>query len=159
MFKTLEEEWDNVLAYIKERHKISDVSFNTWLLPLTLYSVNEFLVVKVMVPDVNYIGYIKKRYGPMFKTSIEAVVHKACEIEFITKEQAVDECTEASQMIERTQANYGKEDEPKEPQRFFDQIYKASLRLLIGALVESKALTTQDILEIYEVLRMTGEYE
>lgn len=62
-------------------------------------------------------------------------------------------------MIERTQANYGKEDEPKEPQRFFDQIYKASLRLLIGAIVESKALTTQDILEIYEVLRMTGEYE
>lgn len=60
MFKTLEEEWDNVLAYIKERYKIPDVSFNTWLLPLTLYSVNEFLVVKVMVPDVNYIGYIKK---------------------------------------------------------------------------------------------------
>lgn len=159
MFKILEEEWDNVLAYIKEKYKISDVSFNTWLLPLALYSVNEFYVVKVIVPDVNYIGYIKKRYGPMFKTAIEAVVHKACEIEFITEEQAVDECTEASQMMERTQANYGKEGEPKEPQRFFDQIYKASLRLLIGALVESKALTTQDILEIYEVLRMTEEYE
>ena len=159
MFEMMREKWNDILMHIKEKHNISDVSFSTLLLPLRLYGMDEFNGVKIIVPDVNYIDNIKKKYGPMFKTSIEDVVHETCEIEFITEEQAVDKCMEASLVVDGIQVVHGKKDEPKEPQRFFDQIYKASLGLLIGALVESKALKTQDIFELYEVLRKAEEYE
>ena len=36
MLDTLKTKWNDILHYIKEEHDISDVSFNTWLVPLQI---------------------------------------------------------------------------------------------------------------------------
>ena len=33
------EKWDEILQIVKTEHDLSDVSFNTWLKPLTVYEV------------------------------------------------------------------------------------------------------------------------
>lgn len=91
MIETIKEKWDEILVHVKDKYKISDVSFNTWLYPLQLYSMDESSTVKIAVHDANFIGYIKKKYGPMLKTSIEEVTHISCEIEFIIEGQTVDD--------------------------------------------------------------------
>ena len=35
------EKWDEILQIVKTEHDLSDVSFNTWLKPLTVYEVVE----------------------------------------------------------------------------------------------------------------------
>ena len=44
------EKWDEILQIIKIEHDLSDVSFNTWLKPLKIYSVEGNLVT-ILVPS------------------------------------------------------------------------------------------------------------
>ena len=73
MLETLKEKWDDILHYLKEEHEISDISFSTWLLPLQIYSVEPGNVVKIIVPDANFLGYIKKKYSFLLNISIEEI--------------------------------------------------------------------------------------
>lgn len=102
MIETIKEKWDEILVHVKDKYKISDISFNTWLYPLQLYSMDESSTVKIAVHNANFIGYIKKKYGPMLKTSIEEVTHIRCEIEFIIDGQTVDD-------IEKKKKSFQKE--------------------------------------------------
>ena len=40
MLEKLKEKWDEILLNLKEEHEITDVSFQTWLLPLKVHSIN-----------------------------------------------------------------------------------------------------------------------
>lgn len=41
MLETLKEKWNDILKYLKEEYDISDVSFDTWLLPLEVYALEQ----------------------------------------------------------------------------------------------------------------------
>ena len=64
MLETLKEKWNDILKYLKEEYDISDVSFDTWLLPLDLCLEQPGNIVKIIVPDANFLGYIKKNTAP-----------------------------------------------------------------------------------------------
>ena len=42
MLETLKEKWNDILKYLKEEYDISDVSFDTWLLPLEVYANKKY---------------------------------------------------------------------------------------------------------------------
>ena len=103
MLETLKEKWDDILIYLKEEYEISDVSFSTWLLPLQLYDVDASSTVRIIAPDANFIGYIKKKYGLMLKVSIEEMTDIPCEIEFVVKDQIAEESAKTNQLIKNNQ--------------------------------------------------------
>lgn len=39
------EKWEEILQYVKKEHELSDISFDTWLKPLEVYSVEENLIL------------------------------------------------------------------------------------------------------------------
>lgn len=82
MLEKLQEKWDDILNYMKEEHDISDVSFKTWLLPLKLYSLDNNKLY-ILVPDANFLGYLKKKYSFLLQITIEEVTEIKCDIEFI----------------------------------------------------------------------------
>lgn len=86
MIEKLKEKWDEILLNLKEEHEISDVSFKTWLLPLKVHSIKGSAVM-VIVPDVNFLGYIKKKYGFLLKITIEEMIGLECEVDFIVEDQ------------------------------------------------------------------------
>lgn len=98
MIELLKEKWDDILINLKEEHEISDVSFKTWLLPLKPYSVDKSKVT-VIVPDVNFLGYIKKKYGLLLKVTIEEVIGLECEVEFIVEDQVRSESESSNKLI------------------------------------------------------------
>ena len=69
MLEKLKEKWNEILLNLKEEHEITDVSFKTWLLLLKVYSVNGDKVI-VTVPDMEFLGYIRKKYGFLLKITI-----------------------------------------------------------------------------------------
>ena len=80
MLETLKEKWNEILKYLKEEYDISDVSFDTWLLPLEVYALEQpGNIVKIIVPDANFLGYIKKKYSTMLMVSIAEVTGIKCD--------------------------------------------------------------------------------
>ena len=102
MIEKIKEKWDEILLHIKEEHELTDVSFKTWLLPTQPYSMKDG-TLQILVPDVQFLGYIKKKYGLLIQITIEELPGIECEVDFVTIEQ-VDEPqkeTDKSHLINR----------------------------------------------------------
>ena len=50
MLNTIKEKWPEILSHLKSEHDVSDVSFNTWLKPLEVVSVDNGTIF-IVVPD------------------------------------------------------------------------------------------------------------
>ncbi len=87
MLEKLQENWDDILLYLKEEHDIMDVSYRTWLLPLQIYDMDGDKAV-IIVPDSAMIRYIRRKYGLFLKVAIEEKTGIECEVDFISKEEA-----------------------------------------------------------------------
>ncbi len=83
------EKWDEILRTVKEEHDLTDVSYNTWLKPLTVYNV-EGTTLYILVPSGQVemgINYIKKKYTLPIKVAIAEITGIDYEIVFISQEQ------------------------------------------------------------------------
>ncbi len=98
MIKRLQENWDNILLYLKEEHDIMDVSYRTWLLPLQLHHMDGDTAV-IAVPDSAMIGYIRKKYAFFLKVAIEEKTGIQCEVDFISKEEAEKSASHAKKKL------------------------------------------------------------
>ncbi len=106
MLETLKEKWNDILKFLKEEYEISNVSFDTWLLPLELYSMEQpGNIIKIIVPDANFLGYIKKKYSVMLKVSIEEVTGIKCNnVEFLVEEEIKKNKENINHLIKNNQA-------------------------------------------------------
>lgn len=104
MLETLKEKWDEILLYLKNEYEISNVSFQTWLLPLEIYSLKQSgNIIQIIVPDANFLGYIKKKYSVMLKVSIEEVTGIRCDnVEFIVEDEIIRDSVSDNQLINAT---------------------------------------------------------
>lgn len=104
MLETLKEKWDEILLYLKNEYEISNVSFQTWLLPLEIYSLKQpGNIIQIIVPDANFLGYIKKKYSVMLKVSIEEVTGIRCDnVEFIVEDEIIRDSVSDNQLIDAT---------------------------------------------------------
>ena len=104
MLETLKEKWDEILHYLKNEYEISNVSFQTWLLPLEIYSLKQpGNIIQIIVPDANFLGYIKKKYSVMLKVSIEEVTGIRCDnVEFIVEDEIIRDSVSDNQLINAT---------------------------------------------------------
>lgn len=103
MLEKIKEKWDQILLHIKEEHELTDVSFKTWLLPTEPYAVKGN-TLQILVPDIHFLGYIKKKYGFLLQITIEELTAIECELEFVTLEQvsAQQEESDKNQLINRS---------------------------------------------------------
>ena len=100
MLEQLIEKWDDILLYLKEEHDISNVSFTTWLLPLKVSSL-EGNTLEVIVPDANFLSYLKRKYTLLLKVSIEEVTGITCDVNFILEEDT--KARQSKQLIQTKQ--------------------------------------------------------
>lgn len=82
MFDLINEKWDEILEILKKEHDIMDVSFNTWIKPLKIHSV-ENNIITLLVPDDNIgISYLNKKYYIPLKVVVQEVTGQALDIVF-----------------------------------------------------------------------------
>ena len=100
MIEKLQEQWDEILLYMKEEHEIMDISFKTWLLPLKVHHVDKNTnTATIVVPDSNMIGYIRKKYGLPLEVSIAERLGVECKLNFISKEEAESAAPAAENLL------------------------------------------------------------
>ena len=88
MLEQLKENWSKILDTVKEDQELSDVSFNTWLLPLEPVSVEGNTITILYPEDQNRLNYIEGKYKFFVQVAIEEVLGIKCELNFIIPETA-----------------------------------------------------------------------
>lgn len=82
------EKWNLILQTVKEEHELTDVSFNTWLKPLKVFSLNNNTLY-ILVPDEQMgLNYITKKYTLPIKVAVAEIIGEDYDIEFVLPEQA-----------------------------------------------------------------------
>ncbi|MEG0228686.1 MAG: chromosomal replication initiator protein DnaA [Lachnospiraceae bacterium] len=101
MIEQLIKQWEAILLHLKEEHEILDISFTTWLLPLKIASLDGD-VLKVQVPDANFLSYINKKYGFLLKISIEEVTGFQCDLEFVVENKIKEKSDNQKLLLNNT---------------------------------------------------------
>lgn len=83
----IKEKWDEILLTVKEEHELTDVSFETWLKPLRVYSINGNKLYILVPSEQMGLNYITKKYTLPIKVAIAELTGTDYEIEFILQEQ------------------------------------------------------------------------
>lgn len=93
----IKDKWNEILQRTKEEHDISDVSFNTWLQPLTVFSTDNHMATIMVSEEHGQIGldHIKKKYTLPLKVAISETAGEDYDIRFILPKDASSVSTAA----------------------------------------------------------------
>ena len=104
MIDKIKENWEKILLILKEEHEVSDVSYRTWLQPLTPYSFKGNTVT-IIVPEQTFLAYVKKKYGLLLKVTISEFLDQDCDVDFKVKDQIEEEKqAQAPSLIQKNKA-------------------------------------------------------
>lgn len=82
------EKWEEILRTVKDEYDVSDIAFDTFLKPLSAFSI-ENMTLYILVPSAQIgVNYIAKRYTLPFKVAVAEITGFEYEIEFIVPEQS-----------------------------------------------------------------------
>ncbi|SFC85032.1 chromosomal replication initiator protein DnaA [Butyrivibrio sp. YAB3001] len=87
----LKSNWDIIKKQIRIESGITDISYRTWIEPLTIYKV-ENNTVTILIPQDNPVAlsYISKNYMIFFKVSISEFLEDEFEVEFILSKDIIN---------------------------------------------------------------------
>ena len=81
------DKWNDILENIRKEHELSDVSFETWLLPLKIHSIQDH-TLRIIVPVDQMVTYLNSKFKIPIYVAVAEFTGEKFEIEFITKEEA-----------------------------------------------------------------------
>lgn len=86
----IEEKWPTILQFVKDEHELGDVSFNTWLKPLKVFSVEDHIVTILVPQEQIGLTYVSKKYTLPLQVAIAEITGMVCEVRFATPEDVKD---------------------------------------------------------------------
>lgn len=115
---TVEQNWDQILNKMKLEYCSSNISYNTWIAPLTVYEVKDdtvYILVKLRAS----LEHIEEKYLLPFKVCIAEVTGTEYEVAFVTDNQTVIQ-EKKENIIKKSKANAVFEKANLNPKYTFD---------------------------------------
>ena len=84
----VEEKCSEILLTVKREHELTDISFNTWLKPLQIFSIQNNRIFVLVSSEQMGLTYINKKYYLPLKVAVAEIIGMEYEIEFVLPEQA-----------------------------------------------------------------------
>ena len=84
----VQDKWKEILQRVRDEHELSEISFTTWIEPLTIHSVEDNLITILVPSEKMGLDYVSKKYTLPIKVAIAEITGIDCQIEFILPEQA-----------------------------------------------------------------------
>ena len=82
------ENWEQILNKMKDEYCSSNISYNTWIAPLTVYEVTDDTVY-ILVKLKASLEHIEEKYLLPFKVCIAEVTGTEFEISFVTEDNVI----------------------------------------------------------------------
>ncbi len=88
--KLLEQKWDEILLKVKNEHELTDISFNTWLKPLKIYTVSDNCIYILVPIEHDQLGrnYITRKYLLPLKVAIAELTGTEYAVELVLPDDA-----------------------------------------------------------------------
>lgn len=89
MMDKIEERWSEIKEIIRKEYNITDISFQTWVEPLSFYNViND--VVSIIIPSdqAHALNYISSKYKSYFQVTITEMFNHNYSVKFILEKEA-----------------------------------------------------------------------
>lgn len=89
---SIKENWDLIKETLRKEYELSDISYSTWIAPLTFYQVKDN-VVTIMIPSdqSHALNYISTKYKSFFQVTISEMMNHTYDISFILEKDAATE--------------------------------------------------------------------
>lgn len=85
------EKWSDILEHVRKEHELSDVSFETWLLPLKIHSIRNHIVQIIVPMGEQMITYLNSKFKTPIFVAIAEYTGEKYDIEFITEKEAKEQ--------------------------------------------------------------------
>lgn len=89
---SIKEKWDEIKETIRNEYELTDVSYDTWIKPLSFYDVKENVVI-IMIPSdqAHALNYISSKYKNFFKVIISEMMDHTYDISFVLEKEAMEQ--------------------------------------------------------------------
>ena len=103
MENLIKEKWNDILEFMKTEYNLTDVSYRTWLLPLSVHSVKDNTII-ISVDDSKIaptmLNFVKIKYDQLIKITIAEMFDQEFELQYIFSSNAVAEASAVKQKNE-----------------------------------------------------------
>lgn len=88
---SIKKKWDEIKETIRKEYELTDVSYDTWIKPLSFYDVKDNVVI-IMIPSdqAHALNYISSKYKNFFKVIISEMMNHTYDITFILEKEAAE---------------------------------------------------------------------
>lgn len=89
---SIKKKWDEIKETIRKEYELTDVSYDTWIKPLSFYDVKDNVVI-IMIPSdqAHALNYISSKYKNFFKVIISEMMNHTYDITFILEKEATEQ--------------------------------------------------------------------
>ncbi len=88
---SIKDKWDLIKETLREEYELTDISYNTWILPLDFYQVKNNVVMIIIPSDqAHALNYISSKYKSFFQVTISEMMDHTYDIAFILEKDVVE---------------------------------------------------------------------
>lgn len=89
---SIRENWNLIKENIRKEYELSNISYSTWIEPLSLYKVDDDNI-SIIIPTekAHAINYISNKYTSFFQVTITEMMERDCSISFILEKDIENE--------------------------------------------------------------------
>lgn len=92
----IKENWDLIKETLRTEYDLSDISYNTWVKPLSFHSEkNDIVTIMIPSDQAHALKYISSKYKSYFQVTISEMMNHTYDISFILEKDAEDEMLSA----------------------------------------------------------------
>lgn len=117
-----EEKWEEIKNTLKREYDLSEISYNTWVVPLKFYNIEDNLVTILIPSDQSHaLNYITNKYKSYFQVTIAEMMNKTYDISFILEKDVNNFDSKSENSIEKKATyNINHENANLNPKYIFD---------------------------------------
>ncbi len=88
---SIKKKWDLIKETLREEYELTDISYNTWIVPLNFYQVKDNVVMIIIPSDqAHALNYISSKYKSFFQVTISEMMNHTYDIAFILEKDVVE---------------------------------------------------------------------
>ncbi|MCM1125611.1 MAG: chromosomal replication initiator protein DnaA [Lachnospiraceae bacterium] len=88
----IRDKWDIIKETLRTEYDLSDISYNTWVKPLSYHSVkNDIVTIMIPSDQAHALKYISSKYKSYFQVTISEMMDHTYDISFILEKDAEEE--------------------------------------------------------------------
>ena len=94
----IEQRWEEIKETLKKEYDFSEISYNTWIVPLKFHSVEDHVVTILIPSDQSHaLNYITNKYKSYFQVTISEMFNDTYDISFILEKNVTSNVSDKNE--------------------------------------------------------------